>query len=74
MTDPVAVEFVAEVRQVKTMVDKTINITLNLPEMCRPAAQWFMAHQSDMIKAVCVIEDKSDKSRTVNESHQNRKF
>jgi len=30
-----AVEVRAEVRQVKTMVDGTINITLNLPEDCR---------------------------------------
>jgi len=31
-----AVEFRAELRQVRTMVDGTVNILLNLPEYCLP--------------------------------------
>lgn len=31
-----AVEIRAELRQIKTMADGTINITLNLPEDCKP--------------------------------------
>jgi hypothetical protein len=34
-----AVEFRAEVRQVKTMADHTVNVTLNLPEDCREQAK-----------------------------------
>lgn len=30
-----AIEVRAEVRQVKTMADGTVNVTLNLPEDCR---------------------------------------
>ena len=31
-----AVEVRAELRQIKTMVDGSMNITLNLPEDCKP--------------------------------------
>jgi hypothetical protein len=57
MTDDVrAVEFVAEVRQVKTMADGTVNLTLNLPEYCKPQAAWFMQHQGEMVKSVSELE------------------
>jgi hypothetical protein len=38
----IAVEASAEVRQVKTMADFSVNITLNLPECFKPAAKKFM--------------------------------
>lgn len=34
-----AIEVRAEVRQVKTMADGTVNVTLNLPEDCREQAK-----------------------------------
>lgn len=34
-----AIELRAEVRQVKSMVDHTINVTFNLPEDCREQAK-----------------------------------
>lgn len=40
MADPIAFE--AEVRQVRTMVDGSVNILLNLPEYCREEAKRFM--------------------------------
>ena len=52
-----AVEFVAEVRQVKTMADHTVNLTLNLPEYCVKQAAWFMQHQGEMIKGVLILVD-----------------
>lgn len=52
-----AVEFVAEVRQVKTMADHTVNLTLNLPEYCVKQAAWFMQHQGEMIKGVSILVD-----------------
>ena len=52
-----AVEFVAEVRQVKTMADHTVNLTLNLPEYCVKQAAWFMQHQGEMIKGVSILID-----------------
>ena len=35
MTEIKAVEIRAEIRQIKTMVDSSINITLNIPEDCK---------------------------------------
>ena len=39
MSDIKAIEFVAELRQVKTMTDGSISIYLNLPEHCREQAK-----------------------------------
>lgn len=49
---PKAVEIEAEVRQVKTMADGTVNITLNLPEYCMPMAQEIMGWVGEMVRAV----------------------
>jgi hypothetical protein len=55
MSDTVAVEFVAEIRQVKTMADHTVNVVLNLPEYCVKQAAWFMQHQGEMVKSVSEV-------------------
>jgi hypothetical protein len=52
---PRAVEIEAEVRQVKTMADGTINLTLNLPEYCLPQAGVLMGWVRKQIKAVIQI-------------------
>lgn len=58
MTDEIkAVEFVAEIRQVKTMADHTVNVTLNLPEYCVSQAAWFMQHTGDGVKSVSQLEN-----------------
>lgn len=36
MSDIKAVEVRAEIRQIKTMADGSINVILNLPEDCKP--------------------------------------
>ena len=36
MSEIKAVEIRAELRQIKTMADGTINVVLNLPEDCKP--------------------------------------
>jgi len=71
MSDAIkVVEFVAEVRQVKTMADGTANVTLNLPEYCIDQAAWFMKHQGEMVKSVSEIEsltnfdDETTKEKT----------
>ena len=69
----VAVEFVAEIRQVKTLVDKTVNVTLNLPEYCKPQAAWFMQHQSDMVKSVSALDTPQEMLRNVNETIEDRR-
>lgn len=47
-----AVVFEAEIRQVKTMADHTVNVTLNLPEYCAGQAAEIMLHVGDMVKLV----------------------
>lgn len=65
MVDEVkAVEFVAEIRQVKTMADHTVNVTLNLPEYCVQQAAWFMQNQGSMIKGVSLLQSLTDEQKT----------
>jgi len=59
LTDEVlAVEAVAEVRQVKTMADFTINITLNIPENCKEQAKKLIDWQGKIIRLVAVLDEK----------------
>lgn len=61
MVDEVkAVEFVAEVRQVKTMADHTVNVTLNLPEYCISQAAWFLSNQGNMIECISLLRGLTD--------------
>lgn len=49
---PRAVEVEAEVRQVKTMADGSVNITLNLPEYCLPQAQVLLVWVRSQVRVV----------------------
>jgi len=50
--DTRAVEIRAEVRQIRTMADHTVNVVLNLPEDCLEQAKILLGWQGDEIKAV----------------------
>ena len=50
-----AVEIEAEVRQVKTMADGSVNVILNLPENCLPQAQVLMGWVREMVTGVIQI-------------------
>lgn len=54
MSDAAAVEFEAQVRQVKTMADHSVNITLNLPEYAIAQATWFMDKIDESVRCVVV--------------------
>lgn len=54
---PVAIEAAAEVRQVKTMADYTLTVTLNFPESCKEQAKQFIDWQGKMVRIVAVQED-----------------
>jgi len=58
MTDPIAIEAVAEVRQIKSMSDFSLNVTLNFPEPMREQAKKFIDWQGKMIRIVAVVEDE----------------
>ena len=54
---PVAIEAVAEVRQVKTMADFTVTVSLNFPETCKEQAKQFIDWQGKMVRIVAVMEE-----------------
>jgi hypothetical protein len=56
---PVAVEFEAEMRQVKSMADGTYNIVLNVPEYCLPQVQTMMGWLKSLIRVIIAESDKS---------------
>ena len=47
-----AVEFEAELRQVKSMADRTYNVTLNVPEYCLPQVKELMGWLANEVKVV----------------------
>lgn len=47
-----AVEIRAELRQVKSMVDHTVTITLNLPEECVPQAKILLGWIGDEVRVL----------------------
>ena len=49
-----AVEIRAEIRQIKTMADGTVNITLNLPEDCKEQVKAMLDWLGLEVKAVIV--------------------
>ena len=60
MSDTVAVEFEAEIKQVKTMMDHTVNITICLPEYAIEQATWFMRNQGALVDIVAVIKPSGE--------------
>lgn len=49
-----AVEFEAELRQVKSMADRSYNVTLNVPEYCLPQVQELMGWLLDRVKVAII--------------------
>jgi hypothetical protein len=60
MSEKIAIEFIAEIRQTKNMVDHTFTTALNLPEECAEQASWLLTHQLELIKIVAVIIPKEE--------------
>jgi hypothetical protein len=50
------IEFVAEVRQVKTMADGTVTVILNLPEYCIEQGKRFIDWHHLLISATAKLE------------------
>ena len=70
MTDIKAVEFRAELRQIKTMVDHSTNITLNIPEDCREQVKVMLDWLADEVGIVMV---SAPDSRDITDGRQKRK-
>ena len=58
MAEIKAVEFRAELRQIKTMADRTVNITLNLPEDCTEQVKIMLDWLGLEIYAVMTSDDE----------------
>ena len=58
LAEAVAVEFEAELRQVKSMADGTYNITINVPEYCLEQVQTMMGWLKDLVQIVMVRDEK----------------
>lgn len=54
-----AVEFEAELRQIKSMSDHSYNVTLNVPEYCLPQVKEMMGWLANEVK-VAIINASSD--------------
>jgi len=52
-----AVEVRAEVRQIKTMADSSVNVVLNIPEDCREQVKVLLDWLGYEVKAVIVQQD-----------------
>jgi len=55
--ETIAVQTVAEIRQIKTMADFSINVTLNFPEYAKEQAKQLIDWQGKTIKFVAILED-----------------
>lgn len=53
-----AVEVQAELRQIKTMADGSVNLTLNLPEYCRDQVKVMLDWLGLEVKAVIGLDGK----------------
>jgi len=57
---PIAVEFDAELRQIRSMADGTCNVVLNVPEYCLEQVQTMLGWLKDMLRVVMVQTDKPE--------------
>lgn len=60
LATPIAVEFEAELRQVKSMADGTYNITINVPEYCLEQVQAMMGWLKELVQIVMVSDQKGN--------------
>ena len=55
-----AVEIVAEIRQVRTMADGSINVIMNLPETCLEQAKVLLGWHHLAVRGVLAVEKDED--------------
>jgi len=61
VSDIKAIEFIAEVRQVKTMADGSFTVYLNMPEMCLEQAKVLLGWHHLAVRGVLeVVEQKEE--------------
>ena len=63
MPDIKAIEFVAEVRSIRTMVDGSVNVVLNVPEHCREQAKVLLDWHQLEVRGVLEVKAKDEGNR-----------
>jgi len=63
MNDIKAVEIDAELRQVKSMVDGSFNVILNVPEYCLPQVQQLLEWLNDQVRVLVEVGKNDGNSR-----------
>jgi hypothetical protein len=58
-----SIHFDAEIRSIKSCVDKSFNITLNVPEYQKDQVKLMMDLMNDMVAVAMVSVDDGDKSK-----------
>ena len=61
MADIKAIEFVAEVRQIRGMVDGSVNVTLNLPEHMMDQAKVLLGWHHRAVRGMLTVQDIKNK-------------
>lgn len=60
MSEPIkAVEVIFEIVEVKTMVDNSTKVVMNIPEQCKKQATEIFKHAREMAKAVIQFMDET---------------
>ena len=59
-----ALKFECEIRQVKTMVDRSVNVTINLPEYHMREAAILMEHINELAGIAIVLIDPDSRSES----------
>ena len=63
MGDIKAIEFVAEVRSIRTMVDGSVNVVLNVPEQCREQAKVLLDWHQLEVRGVLEVSQENDNKK-----------
>ena len=61
--EKLGIQFMAEVRQVKTMADHSANLTVNIPEDFIEAAKLFIGWQGDQVEIIAVNMSRAPDKR-----------
>ena len=67
-----AIEFECIIRQVKTMSDHSVNVTINLPEYQTDKAAQLMKHIDDFSKGALVFEKKTNEQPISTKTNRKR--
>lgn len=63
MSEVKAIEFEAEIKQIKTMADSSVNLILSLPEHCREQAKVLLDWHHMAVRGMLALEESDGENR-----------